>query len=337
MPDILTLALESSCDETSAAVLRNGKEVLSNVIASQIDIHVKYGGVVPEVASRCHMENVTGVMTEALEKAGVKAEDIDVCAVTCGPGLVGALLVGVAAMKAFAFGLNKPFVGVHHIEGHILANHIEHEIEFPYITLVVSGGHTHLVLVEGFGRYKVLGRTRDDAAGEAYDKTARILDLGYPGGPKIDKLAKEGDPHAIHFPMAQLGDSYDFSFSGLKSAVINYEHNLRQKGLPVPKADIAASFQEAVVSVLEDKLFRAAKAYGVKTVTLSGGVAANTALRGRLSSRAEQEGIRFCCPSFVYCTDNAAMIGVAAHHRYLAGKTNDLYLNAFATLELEEF
>ena len=334
--DFYTLALESSCDETSAAVIKNGKEVLSNIIASQIAIHQQFGGVVPEVASRHHIENVIPVIEEALHTAKLQKEEIDLFAVTYGPGLVGALLVGVAAMKSLAYGLQKPFVGVHHIEGHILANHIEHEIAFPYICLVVSGGHTHLVKVSDYCSFEVLGRTRDDAAGEAYDKVARILDLGYPGGPKIDQLAKSGDPQAIIFPKAQMGDTLDFSFSGLKSAVINYVHHLEQKNLPVNRADIAASFQESVISILTEKLCRAAKQSGCKTVTLAGGVAANSALRKRIQEMAETEGFQFYCPSLIYCTDNAAMIGVSGYHRYLAGRRSELDLNAYANLPLGE-
>ncbi len=339
---LTVLAVESSCDETSASVVRDGKEVLSNVIASQIEIHKKYGGVVPEVASRQHMENVIGVMEEAILKSGLTLEEIDVFGVTNGPGLVGALLVGVSTVKSLAYGLGKPFIGVNHIEGHILANAIEHELDFPLICLVVSGGHTHLVLVKDYGEYEVLGRTLDDAAGEAYDKTARILGLGYPGGPKVEALAKEGDPFAIEFPKAYLSkDSLDFSFSGLKSAVINYVHQQEQKNLPYSKADVAAGFQEAVIQILEDKLFLAVKQMPVKTIALAGGVASNGTLRDRLKARAEKEGLRFLYPSPVYCTDNGAMIGVAAYHQYEKrlrekrfSEISDLSLNAYANMPL---
>ncbi len=336
MKDFYTLAVESSCDETSASILKNDNIILSNIISSQIDIHQKYGGVVPEVASRHHIENIIAVIEEALAEAKVNQEDIDLYAVTYGPGLVGALLVGLSTVKAMAYGAGKPFIGVHHIEGHILANHFEHDLAFPYLTLVVSGGHTHIVRVDGYSSFTVLGKTQDDAAGEAFDKVARILDLGYPGGPYIEKISKEGDRDAISFPRAMMDGGLDFSFSGLKSSVINYVHKQKQKNEPFSKADVAASFQEAVISVLSEKLLLAAKKTGIKTLTLAGGVAANGALRARLQEMAQGEGYSFYYPSLIYCTDNAAMIAKSGYHRYQDGKTHGLDLNAYANLKIGE-
>lgn len=336
MKDIITLGIESSCDETSAAIVKNGREVLSNIISSQIDIHKKFGGVVPEVASRKHVEAISNVIEEAVESAGINYDDIDVIASTYGPGLVGALLVGLSTAKAMALSMKKPFVGVNHIEGHISANYIEHKsLVPPFVTLVVSGGHTHLVHVKDYGKYEILGKTRDDAAGEAYDKIARALGLGYPGGPKIDKLAKEGDPLSIDFPRSYLEEgSFDFSFSGLKSAVLNYLNKMNMQGLEINKADVAASFQLSVVEVLSDKAIKAVKKVGVNTLCLAGGVAANTALREILTRKCSKEKIGFFYPSNVLCTDNAAMIASSGYYDYLNGYTSKLNLNAIPSLKI---
>lgn len=336
--DITILALESSCDETAAAVVRNGREVLSNVISSQIDIHTLFGGVVPEIASRKHIEKVNQVVEQALADASCTLDDIDAIAVTYGPGLVGALLVGVAEAKAIAFAKNKPLVGVHHIEGHVCANFIEHkELEPPFLCLIVSGGHTHLVVMEDYGQFRIIGRTRDDAAGEAFDKVARAIGLGYPGGPKIDRCAKEGNPEAIAFPKAKVeGAPYDFSFSGLKSAVLNYINQTRMRGEEVNSADLAASFQKTVVDILTDHAIRAAKEYGYDRIVLAGGVASNSALRAGLAAACEKEGLKFCYPSPIYCTDNAAMIGAAGYYEYLKGARSGWDLNAVPNLKLGE-
>ena len=307
--DILILAVESSCDETAAAVVKNGREVLSNIISSQIALHTLYGGVVPEIASRKHIEAIDGVITQALQEAGVTLEDIDAIGVTYGPGLVGALLVGLAEAKALAFAANKPLVGVHHIEGHICANYIENkDFEPPYMALVVSGGHSHLVYVSDYGKYEILGRTRDDAAGEAYDKVARAIGMGYPGGPKIDAAAKKGNPNAVKFPRVFLEeDSYDFSFSGLKSAVLNYVNKQKMMGEPIVPEDIAASFQQAVVEVLVEKTIHAAKERGVKQIAMAGGVASNSALRETMRKACEKEGFYLSIPSPILCTDNGTV------------------------------
>ncbi len=336
--DILILAIESSCDETAAAVVKNGREVLSNVIFSQIDLHTLYGGVVPEIASRKHIEKINQVIEEALVKAGVTLKDIDGIAVTYGPGLVGALLVGVSAAKAISFATGIPLVGVHHIEGHISANFIENkELEPPFVCLVVSGGHSHLVVVKDYGEYEIIGRTRDDAAGEAFDKVARAIGLGYPGGPKIDKLAKEGNPDAIRFPRAKVEESeYDFSFSGLKSAVLNYLNGCQMKGEKVVEADVAASFQKAVIDVLVDHSIHAVKKYGFDKFAIAGGVASNSSLREAFEQRCKQEKIEFYHPSPIYCTDNAAMIGVAGYYEYVKGVRSGLDLNAVPNLRLGE-
>ncbi len=378
------LAIESSCDETAAAVVKNGREVLSNVISSQIALHTLYGGVVPEIASRKHIEKINPVITEALAAAKMSLADMDAIAVTYGPGLVGSLLVGVAEAKAIAFAANKPLIGVHHIEGHVSANYISHpDLEPPFLCLVVSGGHTHIVMVEDYGTYRIIGRTHDDAAGEAYDKIARAIGLGYPGGPKVDALAKQGDPNAIAFPRAHIEDCpYDFSFSGLKSAVLNYLNiekmkardvasrgaqeaseageasakpgELARHGVPtggdaegteacpdafsdgVTKADLAASFQEAVVDVLVTRTIAAAKAEGVTTVAIAGGVASNSALRNRMREVGEANGMRVVYPEPILCTDNAAMIGAAAYYEFLRGNVADLTLNAVPGLKLGE-
>jgi N6-L-threonylcarbamoyladenine synthase len=334
----LILGIETSCDETSAAVVRNGREVLSNVISSQIEIHQKFGGVVPEVASRRHVENITFVIEEALQKAEVSLEDLSAVAVTYGPGLVGALLVGVAAGKAISFANSIPLIGVHHIAGHIYANFLAGGTEPPLVALVVSGGHTELVYMKEHGKFEFLGRTRDDAAGEAYDKVARSLGLPYPGGPLIDKLAHEGDPGAITFPRAWLEEgSLDFSFSGLKSAVINALHNAEQRGDKLEPANVAAAFQESVAEVLVEKTVLAVRQTGVTNVVAAGGVAANKGLRSRLLKRAEEEGFSVMFPPLSLCTDNAAMIAAAAHPFYEKGWFHDLNLNAIASLPLTQW
>ncbi|SCP99016.1 tRNA (adenosine(37)-N6)-threonylcarbamoyltransferase complex transferase subunit TsaD [Anaerobium acetethylicum] len=336
--DITILAIESSCDETAAAVIRNGREVLSNVISSQIELHKLYGGVVPEIASRKHIEKINQVIEEALSEAGITLDDLDAIGVTYGPGLVGALLVGVAEAKAISYVKNLPLVGVHHIEGHISANYIEHpDLEPQFLCLVVSGGHTHLVLVRDYGKYEIIGRTRDDAAGEAFDKVARAIGLGYPGGPKIDKLAKEGNADAIPFPRAHIeGSVYDFSFSGLKSAVLNYINSCQMKGVEINRADVAASFQKAVTDVLVHNAMQAVKEYGIKKLAIAGGVASNSSLRNAMREACEKNNIEFYHPSPVFCTDNAAMIGVAAYYDYINGTRHGLDLNAVPNLKLGE-
>ena len=335
---ILILVIESSCDETAAAVVKNGREVLSNVISSQIALHTLYGGVVPEIASRKHIEKINQVIETALSEAGAELADIDAIGVTYGPGLVGALLVGVAEAKAIAYAAKKPLIGVHHIEGHIAANYIEHpELEPPFLSLVVSGGHTHLVRVEDYGKFDIIGRTRDDAAGEAFDKVARAIGLGYPGGPKIDQVSKEGNPEAIVFPRAHVEDApYDFSFSGVKSAVLNYINGSRMKGESYSQADVAASFQKAVTDVLVANAMRAVEEYKVDKIAIAGGVASNSALREAMKSACEERGVKLYYPSPVYCTDNAAMIGVAAYYEYLAGTRHGWDLNAVPNLKLGE-
>ena len=334
--DIIILAIESSCDETAAAVVRNGREVLSNIISSQIDLHTLYGGVVPEIASRKHTERINQVIAEALQAAGMTLQEMDAIAVTYGPGLVGALLVGVSAAKAISFASDIPLIGVHHIEGHISANYIENkDLEPPYVCLVVSGGHSHLVLVKDYGVYEILGRTRDDAAGEAFDKVARAIGLGYPGGPKIDKVSREGDPDAIRFPRAKVADAvYDFSFSGLKSAVLNYLNSCEMKGIAVCQADVAASFQKAVVDVLVEHSMQAVQECGMNKFAIAGGVASNSALRSALEKECAQRGIAFYHPSPILCTDNAAMIGTAAYYEYCKGVRHGYDLNAVPNLRL---
>ena len=335
---VTILAVETSCDETAAAVVENGREVLSNVISSQIDLHTLYGGVVPEIASRKHIEKINQVMAEALLQAGKKLSDMDAVAVTYGPGLVGALLVGVSAAKAVSFASGIPLVGVHHIEGHISANYIENrDLEPPFVCLVVSGGHSHLVVGKDYGEYEILGRTRDDAAGEAFDKVARAIGLGYPGGPKIDKVSREGNPEAIAFPRAKVGDSdYDFSFSGLKSAVLNYLNSCEMKGESFCQADVAASFQKAVVDVLAEHSMHAVESCGIKKFAIAGGVASNTALREALTTACEERGVTFYHPSPLLCTDNAAMIGAAGYYEYVKGVRHGYDLNAVPNLKLGE-
>lgn len=336
--DIYILAIESSCDETAAAVVKNGSEVLSNVISSQIDLHTIYGGVVPEIASRKHIEKINQVVEQAVEEAGMQLEEVDAIAVTYGPGLVGALLVGLSAAKALAFALQKPLIGIHHIEGHISANFIENkELKPPFLCLVVSGGHSHLVKVNDYGEYEIVGRTRDDAAGEAFDKVARAIGLGYPGGPKIDKLSKEGNPDAIHFPRAKVGESeYDFSFSGLKSSVLNYINSCQMKQETICQADVAASFQKAVIDVLVDHSMNAVKEFGFSQFAIAGGVASNGHLREAFRQCCLEAGVEFFYPSPIYCTDNAAMIGVAAYYEFCKGRFHGYDLNAVPNLKLGE-
>lgn len=336
--DVRILAIESSCDETAASVVQNGRQVLSNIISSQIDLHTLYGGVVPEIASRKHIEKMNQVIEEALKEAGVTLEDITAIAVTYGPGLVGALLVGVSAAKAIAFATGKPLVGVHHIEGHISANYIENkQLEPPFACLVVSGGHTHLVMVKDYGDYEIIGCTRDDAAGEAFDKVARAIGLGYPGGPKIDRLSREGNPDAVKFPRAKVdGSDYDFSFSGLKSAVLNYLNSCEMKGIPVNNADVAASFQKAVIDVLVEHSLHAVKEYGFEKLAIAGGVASNSSLRAAFETACKNQKIAFFHPSPIFCTDNAAMIGVAGYYEYIKGTRSGYDLNAIPNLRLGE-
>jgi N6-L-threonylcarbamoyladenine synthase len=336
MKDILILAIESSCDETAASVVRNGREVLSNIISSQIMEHRKFGGVVPEVASRKHVENVSWVVDEALKEAGVKATDLDAVAVTYGPGLVGALLVGLQFAKGFAFSLGKPLIGVNHIEGHIAANYIEHkDLVPPFVSLVVSGGHTFIVHVKDYGDFEVLGETRDDAAGEAFDKVARALSLNYPGGPEIDRVARLGNPDAIKFPKANFHeDTLDFSFSGLKSAVLNYLNSAKQKGIEISVPDVAASFQKAVVSVLTENVIATIRDRKLDKIAIAGGVASNTSLRESLTKAAEKLGAKVLFPSTILCTDNAAMIASAAYFEHISGKESLMSLNAKPGLTL---
>lgn len=334
--DINILAIETSCDETSAAVVKNGRYILSNIISSQIDIHKKYGGVVPEIASRKHIEVIDYVIDEALEEANFKLSDINAIAVTYGPGLVGALLVGVASAKALAFACNKPLVGVHHIEGHISANYIEDKnFDPPFICLIVSGGHTHIACVHDYNKYEIMGCTRDDAVGEAYDKVARSIGYGYPGGPIIDNLAKTGNPQAIDFPRVYLEDnSYDFSFSGLKSAVLNYINKCKMTDVSFKPEDIAASFQQAVIEVLVNKTIKAAKQKNIYKIAMAGGVAANSSLRKHMKEACEKENITLNYPSPILCTDNAAMIGSAGYYEFINGVRHKLDLNAVPNLKL---
>lgn len=338
MEDKIILAIESSCDETSAAIVVNGRDVLSNVIASQIDTHKKFGGVVPEVASRMHIEVVNSVVSEALNEANKTLDDIDAIAVTYGPGLVGALLVGLQYAKGLAYSLKKPLIGVNHIEGHISANFIEHkDLKPPFVCLVVSGGHTFIVHVKDYGSYEVIGETRDDAAGEAYDKVARSLGLGYPGGPKIDKLSKEGNEDAIKFPRANFHDNtLDFSFSGVKSAVLNYLNKMEMKNEEINKADVAASFQKAVVDVLTDNVIKTCKIKKIDKIAIAGGVASNSVLRKNLIKEGKKRNINVLFPSPILCTDNAAMIGSAAYFELLRGNTATMDLNAKPNLRLGE-
>ncbi len=335
--DKLILGIESSCDETAAAVVKNGRDILSNVINSQIDLHKKYGGVVPEIASRKHIENIDAVVEEALVSANVTLDDIDAIAVTYGPGLVGALLVGVSFAKALAYSAKKPLIPVHHIKGHIMANFLAHkDLKPPFVCLVASGGHSHIVLANDYNSFKILGRTRDDAAGEAFDKISRVLGLGYPGGPLIDKLAKEGNPQSINFPRVRIDkDSLDFSFSGVKTSVINYLHKAEQQGIAINKADVAASFQEAVTDVLCEHTIEAAVLNSSKVITIAGGVASNSQLRDKMTKLANKKGIEVLYPSPILCTDNAAMIACAGYYSFDERNFADLSLNAIPSLSLE--
>lgn len=333
---LVTLAIESSCDETAAAVLLDGREVLSNIISSQIEIHKLYGGVVPEIASRHHLNNVNTVVDQAMEEAGITMDDVDMIGVTYGPGLVGALLIGLATAKAYAVAVNKPLIGVHHIQGHICANYIEHkQLEPPFMALVISGGHTNIVEVTGYNECHVLGGTRDDAVGEAYDKVARVLGLGYPGGPLIDKIAREGNPKAVEFKRVFLEKgSLDFSFSGIKTGVLNYINSEKQAGREINVPDVAASFQAAVLEVIVAKTVGAALELGKDKIVLAGGVASNSMLREMLKAECDKKGIELFYPSPILCTDNAAMIGCAAYYKYMAGERDDLTLDAIPNLKL---
>lgn len=333
--DVYILGIESSCDETAASVVKNGREVLSNIISSQIVIHRKFGGVVPEIASRKHIENIMPVIDEALSQAKVTLEQIDAVAVTYGPGLVGALLVGLSAAKALAWATGKPLIGVNHLEGHVFANFLaDDELEPPFMALVVSGGHTALLKVTGYNSFEMLGQTRDDAAGEAFDKIARVMGLPYPGGPEIERLALGGDPQAIKFPLAKLDAPYEFSFSGLKSAVINYLHNNEQAGRNIEHKDVAASFQQAVVNALVKEAVRAMKATGLKKIVLAGGVSANKTLQNELAKAMENIGCQLVHPTPILCTDNAVMIACRGYFMYQAGLTSPLELNAVPSLKL---
>ena len=338
MKDVLILGIETSCDETAAAVVKNGKEVLSNVISSQVALHAEFGGVVPEIASRNHLEKIDEVIRLAVKEAGISMQELTAIAVTVGPGLVGALLVGVSEAKALAFALGKPLIPVHHIEGHIAANFISNpECEPPFVCLVASGGHSHLLLVEDYGKIRIYGRTRDDAAGEAFDKVARAVGLGYPGGPKLEKMAKEGNPHAYHFPTAKMEDApYDFSFSGVKSAVLNEMNRKKMLGEEVRVADLCASFQENVTEVLSEKAIALCKELHINRLSIAGGVAANGKRREKMEEKATQEGIEFFCPKLILCTDNAAMIAAAAYHEWKKGNFAGHDVNAYPSLSLSE-
>ncbi len=338
MKDTIILGIETSCDETSAAIVSNGRKILSNVISSQVDLHSKYGGVVPEIASRKHVELIMPVINQALEEAGTSLDGIDAVGVTYGPGLVGALLVGLSAAKGLAFSIGRPLVGVHHIEGHIAANYLDHsELEPPFICLVASGGHSHIVNVSGYNQFEILGQTRDDAAGEAFDKIARAIGLGYPGGPLIDRMAVNGNNRAVELPRVYFSDkSLDFSFSGLKTAVLNYLNGMEQKGIPISIEDVCASFQQAVVDVLVTNTIKAAKKTNSGIIALAGGVASNSQLRREMEERAKAVGIRVLFPKPILCTDNAAMIACAAYYEFMSGNVADLHLNAVPGLKLGE-
>ena len=334
--DIKILAIESSCDETAASVVINGRNIISNVINSQIKIHTEYGGVVPEIASRKHMENIVNVVDEALKEADMTLNDLDAIAVTNGPGLVGALLVGVSFAKTLAWSINKPLIPVNHIEGHICANYPENkDLEPPFVILVISGGHTYLAICSEYGKYEIVGQTRDDAAGEAFDKVARTIGLGYPGGPKVDKLSKSGNPDAFDFPIAHIADApFDFSYSGVKSAVLNQLNTAKMNGVEINSADVAASFQKAIIGSTVPKAIALCKEKKINKLAIAGGVASNSALREVLQSACDKEGIQFCSPSPVMCTDNAAMIGAAAYYKYLNNEFSGLDLNAIPNLSL---
>ena len=329
------LAIESSCDETAAAIVRDGRQVISSVISSQIPLHAMYGGVVPEIASRAHVESVDPVVDEALKKAGMTLSDVDAVAVTYGPGLVGALLIGVSAAKALAYAAGKPLVPVNHIEGHVSANFLTTpDLEPPFLCLVVSGGHSHIVRVNDYADYTLLGQTVDDAAGEAFDKAARVLGLNYPGGPLLSRLAEGGDPHFLPLPHPHPDGKYDFSFSGLKTAFLNACHKMEQKGEELPRADLAASFEQAVVDTLCEKASLAMADFGLSTLCIAGGVSANRRLRQQLTALSRKQGFRLCMPELWLCTDNAAMIGSAAYYRLRKGELAPLELNAVPSLAL---
>lgn len=332
----ITLGIESSCDETSIAVVADGREMLSNVISSQIAVHTVFGGVVPEIASRHHLQNINSVLTEALDEGGVTLDDVDLIGVTNGPGLIGAVVIGVATAKALSFARDIPLVGVNHMHGHVSANYIQYpDLEPPFMALIVSGGHTNIVEVTDYNQCRVLGGTRDDAVGEAYDKVARVIGLGYPGGPKVDKAAREGNSSAVHFKRVYLEkDSLDFSFSGLKTQVLNYINTEKMAGRKLNVADISASFQQAVMDVLVDKAMMAVKAMKKDRLVIAGGVAANSELRRELSEACEREGIRLYAPEPVLCTDNGAMIAAAAYYKYKKQGADDLHLDAYADLPL---
>lgn len=334
MKDVYIFAIESSCDETSASIIKNGEEEISTVILSQIDIHKKFGGVVPEIASRSHVENITIVIDECLRKSNMKMEDMDAIAVTYGPGLAGALLIGVEAAKSLSLAYNKPLISVNHIAGHIYANKLEKDLKFPLISLVISGGHTEIIYMEDDFSFKKIGGTIDDAIGEAYDKVARVMDISYPGGPIIDKYAKEGS-HTYNLPTPMDDDTYDFSFSGIKSAVINLVHNEKQRGNEINKYDLCKSFQDVVVDILTKKTMRAVKEYGVKSLLVAGGVSANKYIRERLKELCDKENVELLVPEFKYCTDNAAMIGAAAYKMYQKKEFSDLSLKIMPTGKLE--
>lgn len=334
--NIITLGIETSCDETAAAVLRGGRNVLSNVISTQIPLHRKFGGVVPEIASRRHIVNIMPVIDQAINDAGIKLADVDQIAVTYGPGLVGALLVGVAAAKTLAFALDRPLIAVNHLQGHIFANFLSHaELEPPFLSLIVSGGHSALIHMKTFNDFDLLGQTRDDAAGEAFDKIARVMGLPYPGGPEIDKLARQGNPNAIDFPKPKVGD-YDFSFSGLKSAVLNYLNSAQMRGEPINNADVAASFQRTVIDSLIDKTIDAAKNFGLRSIVLAGGVAANSALESKLRAECERRDFKFYYPSKILCTDNAAMIACRGYYLALENHFAEHDLNAYPALLISD-
>lgn len=336
MKDFYTLAIETSCDDSSVAILKNEREILTNLISSQIDIHALFGGVVPEIASRKHLEAINPLIDKAMDDAGITYSDLDLITVTKGPGLIGSLLVGISAAKALALATGLPLVGVNHMKGHICANYLSNkDLKPPFVCLVVSGGHTYLCKINDYNDIEVVGSTRDDAAGESFDKVARKIGLGYPGGPKIDKLAKEGNPQAIDFPRVMLEKgSYDFSFSGLKTAVLNYAHNLEQKGEEINKADLAASFQDAVVDVLVEKSLMLLEETGYKQFAISGGVAANSRLRARMGEELERRDIKFYYPETILCTDNAAMIAMAGYLDYMDGVRDDTFMKVYPNLDL---
>ena len=334
LKDVYILAIESSCDETSCAIVKNGSVVISNIVLSQIDIHTNFGGVVPEIASRHHLKNITMVIEDCLKKANMKMDDIDAIAVTEGPGLIGSLLVGLEAAKTLAFIHNKPLVPVHHIAGHIYANNLKNELNFPLIALVVSGGHTELVYMKDHYDFKYIGGTLDDAVGECYDKVARVIDVGYPGGPVIDKMAHTGK-HTYNLPLPLNDNSYNFSFSGLKSAVINLAHNEKQRGKTINKEDLAKSFQDVVVEIITKKTMKALHDYNVKNLIVAGGVAANSGIREALTDLCLKEDIKLTTPDISYCTDNAAMIASAGYFAYKSGKISDIKINAKSSLELK--